>query len=335
MVKPDKSQPLALAKSLHDVAANEPLAGDANQSCGSVGELLRLAREKAGLSLGDVASRLRMGLKQVRALEQDDYSALPKGTFLRGFVRNFAKEVGVKPAQALEMLEKTHQAAAAINASAVVIPSQQNISVPTPGGEFATPRARGLVAAVIAGLLLTVVWWWWENVRPYRAEGGRPKSVAAEKAVSVPIAVPEPAFGTVTSGTVVAQGNNPVPQAAPQIEVSRSWSSFVPPGAPEVAALSTPPLAEIAPTTPPALRDGNNGLLAFTFSDKSWVQVVDATGKPVLDRTFRSGEAEELNGRVPFSVVIGNAQATRMAYNGKQIDLAPHTRGSVARVTVK
>ena len=337
MVKPDNSQPVALAGSLRAVAANEPMAGDANQSRSSVGELLRLAREKTGLSPGDVAARLRMGLKQVRALEEDDYSALPKGTFLRGFVRNYAKVVGIKPEQALALLEQTHQAAVAIKASAVVMPSQQNISVPTPGGEIAKPRARVFAAAVFVGVLFIVVWWWWENVRPYRAEGGRPKSIAEETAVSVPIAVPESAFSSVTSGAVAAQGNNAVLPVVSQTEPPRSASNPVTPTAPAVAAFTTPQLAEIeiAPATGAGLRVGNNGVLGLTFSDKSWVQVVDATGTTVLDRVFSRGEAEELTGRAPFVVVIGNAQATRLAYNGKEIDLAPHTRSAVARVTVK
>ena len=84
----------------------------------------------------------------------------------------------------------------------------------------------------------------------------------------------------------------------------------------------------------PALAAGT-GLLGFTFEGKSWVEVVDASGKTVLDKTFKSGDAEEVTGRAPFAVVIGNAQATRMAYNGKEIDLTPHTRASVARVNVK
>ena len=335
MVKPDNSQPVALAGSLRAVAANEPMAGDANQSRSSVGELLRLAREKTGLSPGDVAARLRMGLKQVRALEEDDYSALPKGTFLRGFVRNYAKVVGIKPEQALALLEQTHQAAVAIKASAVVMPSQQNISVPTPGGEIAKPRARVFAAAVFVGVLFIVVWWWWENVRPYRAEGGRPKSIAEETAVSVPIAVPESAFSSVTSGAFVAQGNNAVLPTLSQTEPPRSASNPVSPTVPAEATFATPLLAEIASATGAGLRVGNNGVLGLTFSDKSWVQVVDATGTTVLDRVFSRGEAEELTGRAPFSVVIGNAQATRLAYNGKEIDLAPHTRSAVARVTVK
>ena len=81
-LKPDSSQAiesptvLAIPK-----AANEPVSGDAIEPQISVGDLLRAGREKAGLSHGDVASRLRMGVKQVRALEEGDYLALPMGYF--------------------------------------------------------------------------------------------------------------------------------------------------------------------------------------------------------------------------------------------------------------
>ena len=75
--------------------------------------------------------------------------------------------------------------------------------------------------------------------------------------------------------------------------------------------------------------------MGFTFSGDSWVEVIDGNGKSVLARRFKGGDVEEVVGRAPFSVVVGNAQSTRMAYNGKEIDLVPHTRVSVARVTVK
>ena len=332
-MNPDNKQPHS-AEPVHAVAVNEPVTSDPIQTCSSVGELLGLGREKAGLSLGDVASRLRMGLKQVRALEQDDYSALPKGTFLRGFVRNFAKEVGVKPEQALELLEKTHHAAVAIKASAVVMPSQQNIKVPTPGGEAAKPRSRGLIAFAFVLILLVVVWWWWENVRPHNANRDRVKPVAGEKSVSVAIAVPEPKFGGVTSDGAT-QGNEPVRQTLSQTEPPKSAPNLEPVVVSATAPVASLPQVQLAPVTADGLRLATNDLLGLTFNDKSWVQVVDATGTTIVDRTFTRGEAENLSGRAPFAVVIGNAQATRLAYKGKDIDLAPHTRGAVARVTVK
>ncbi|MCY7389461.1 MAG: DUF4115 domain-containing protein [Burkholderiales bacterium] len=334
ILKSDNTQSSILVTD--NLAASEPLAVGAVASSGSVGELLRLAREKAGLSLGDVASRLRMGVKQVRALEQDDYAALPKGTFLRGFVRNFSKEVGLKPEQALGLLEQTHLAAVAITASVVVMPSQQNINVPPPEGELATPRARVLISAVIACLLLTVVWWWWEYVRPYRAEGGRPKAATEEKTVSVQIAVPPSPVSVLPAETVSATPQtSPVLSVPSQPETASPRLTTLPAAtvAPVVQAAAPPPVKNSAESRPPS--PAGNSVLGLTFSDKSWVQVIDGAGKTLLDRTFKGGDAEEVSGRPPFSVVIGNAQATRMAYNGKEVDLAPNTRAAVARVIVK
>ena len=333
MLKPDSPIPSptpGALSALQTTAANEPLPSGGFDPSASAGELLRTAREKAGLSQGDIASKLRMGIKQVRALEQDQYAALPTGTFLRGFVRNFAKAVGVAPDVALRLLAQTHQEAVALDASAVVMPSQQNIKVPTPGGEIATPRMRALIATMIAVLLSAVVWYWWEYVRPNLAEGGRPKVVAAEKSVSEPIALPAPSVTAASPDLVLAPETKAVPPATAQPDTPAAGTLTLP-----AVAAKTPESAEVAPDVPrPALPAGS-GVLGFTFSGESWVEVVDRNGKTVLDKKFKDGDTEEVVGRTPFTVVIGNAKATRMAYDGKEIDLAPHTRVSVARVTVK
>jgi cytoskeleton protein RodZ len=296
-----------------------------------------------------------MGIKQVRALEENDYVALPTGTFLRGFVRNFAKEVGVNPESALALLERTHVAAVPISASSVVVPSQQNISVPTPGGDIATPRTRLVIVVVIGLLLLIVVWWWWEYVRPYLAEGGRPKADNVEKTVSLPTIVPAPVPLETPRDVVAAPaGVSASPeQAQPaSVQTSAPPTPVQPAQATSAAqapvlksAISTTVVSPPSPALPVVKSDvaakaqaqltSGSGMLGLTFSDKSWVQVLDANGKVVVDKIFRGGEAEEVTGKAPFAVIIGNAPATRLAFNGKEIDLEPHTRSSVARVTVK
>ena len=332
-MKPDNSPPVVPSRvPLDAVAANEPVAGETSAASASVGELLRIAREKAGLSPGDIASRLRMGFKQVRALEDSDFATLPKGTFLRGFVRNFAKEVGVAPDHAVRLLEETCRDAVAISASTVVMPSQQNIRLANPGGEAATPRARVLIAFAICILLVAIFWYWWEYVRPYRADFGRPKPIAEGKAISVPIALSTAIANASATDAVPAQAATVAPETAAPVDANATVPlPRTEPSPPGVAAILS---AELVTAPRPALAAGT-GLLGFTFEGKSWVEVVDASGKTVLDKTFKSGDAEEVTGRAPFAVVIGNAQATRMAYNGKEIDLTPHTRASVARVNVK
>lgn len=355
-------------------ASNEPMPPD-HVSAGpavsapsvsappGVGAVLREAREKQGLSAGDVATKLRMGLKQVTALENSDYAQLPTGTFLRGFVRNFAKVVSLNADEVLALLEKTHIAAAPVKASPVVVPSQQNIKVPVPGGEASSPKLRILALIVGPLLLIFATWYWWEYVLPYRGEGGRVKASTSQSiALPQPAAVSEtpvaaPAVsdaGTTTNPSTISLPATPSNQPVE----TRSDTPRLKPA--EVAAKTTAPVgtkaetaeasakpAKIAPqastsataasATPSAVAPAGSATLGFTFTGESWVRVTDASGKTVLSRLFKAGETEEVAGRAPFSVLIGNARATRMALNGQEFAIASYINpnGATARMTVK
>ena len=333
------------------MASNDPTSHDAKGATFpeappaplSVGGLLRESREKLNLSPADIASKLRMGLKQVTALENSDFAVLPTGTFLRGFVRNYAKAVALNADEVLALLEKTHRGAAAVRASSVVVPSQQNIKVPAPGGELATPNGRAFVVGVVVLLLLAAVWYWWEYVYPHRNEGGRANAdVTQSIAVSQPTA-PAPA-GVPATATAPATDDGTALNPPPETPATAAIAS-------DAGASGVVQSAAALPVVMPSVSNRNKdaesarvraavspatgAALGFTFSGESWVEVVDGGGRTVLSRRFKAGDAEEVFGRAPFSVVIGNAKSTRMAFDGREFDLDPHTRGAVARVTVK
>ena len=60
-----------------------------------MGETLRLAREKRGLSLDGLAQRTKIPESSLRAIEANDIDRLPAGIFLRGFLKAYAREVGL------------------------------------------------------------------------------------------------------------------------------------------------------------------------------------------------------------------------------------------------
>jgi cytoskeleton protein RodZ len=345
----------------------------------SVGELLGAGRVLAGLSSAEVANRLRMSVKQVDALERGQYELLPSGTFLRGFVRNYAKAVGVDAEAALRVLECTHTDAHALSATPVLAPS--GLAAPVPfqaGGEsLTTPTSRAIIAVLFLACLAAVVWYWWQFVRPHLADGGRP----AEKEVVVqPTLLPALPSATATAGSTVdstsAQDptavagvtvagitsggatntdrdtNTPPVESNRTIPVSPSLPQPLPPNTTSTRPLAAPDITSLSQTQltsqklpvvvttqnekdATSKRAGETGVIGFTFSGESWVEVVDGGGRTVISRRYAAGEADEVAGRGPFSVVVGNAQATRMAYNGREFDLAPHTKSAVARLTVK
>src|SRR5438477_12689561 len=72
---------------------NDPITSTSLAS--TAGAQLRAAREALGLSQEIVAQQLKLAPRQVRALEEDDYAKLPGRTFVRGFVRNYARAFGL------------------------------------------------------------------------------------------------------------------------------------------------------------------------------------------------------------------------------------------------
>ncbi len=74
---------------------------DSSTECGP-GERLRAARETAGLSVAEVAEELQLLQSFVRALEQNSYERIRGDTFVRGYLRNYARLLGLDPQEIVD-----------------------------------------------------------------------------------------------------------------------------------------------------------------------------------------------------------------------------------------
>jgi cytoskeleton protein RodZ len=73
----------------------------------------------------------------------------------------------------------------------------------------------------------------------------------------------------------------------------------------------------------------------LTFRGSSWAEVKDANGRVVLQMTGGAGMTQTVNAVPPLEVALGNAPAVDVTFRGQPLDLAPYTRGNVARVGLK
>jgi len=110
------------------------------------GARLATAREAHGFSLGDVARQLKLSVRQVGALERDDYDAFPSRVFVRGFLRNYAKLLQVDLEHQIVQLQAS-EAQAEVPADSALGPA-----APT----RAAPRVHWLRWTLIAVLALLV-----------------------------------------------------------------------------------------------------------------------------------------------------------------------------------
>lgn len=305
------------------------------------GPLLAAARQKLGLSVGDIAAKLRMSVSQIDAMERGEYSKLPKGTFLRGFVRSYAKLVGLQPEEVLRVLEEAH---ADSRQPTIVVPTQ-NIKMSAPGERYSNPRMRTLLALLLVLAVAAGGAYWWFQVRPGQTEriGKMPvRSVQpiaapapASTAPRAPADVASPSTDAVSaSATAPAVTPASAPAPAPAPEIVQAPLQQVAPLTQTTAPLApAPTTASAEPTKAPVPK--GSGSLRFVFSGESWVEVVDSSGRTLVSRRFQAGQSESVVGKLPVSVVIGNATVTRLQFNEVDFDLTPHTRVAVARFTLK
>jgi cytoskeleton protein RodZ len=115
------------------------------------GAQLALARARAGLSLREVAARSRVGLDHLESIEREDWLALPGDAYVRGFIRLYAKEVGLNPTLLLDALD--HQLS---QRELARVQARRVASRRTRLGRLR--RVRALVVAGVAAALLAALW---------------------------------------------------------------------------------------------------------------------------------------------------------------------------------
>lgn len=259
------------------------------------GRVLSDARAAKGLAVAEVAAQLRLSASQVIALEADDYERLPGPVFVRGFVRNYARLLDLDPEKLADSVDLPH---ASMPASAA-IPVSREIPFPARKSANWLPYAAGL--AVLIGVVAAYELFY---APPHSVTVSPPQPVAA------PVFQPAPAVDEVPVVSAVAAASPPPVEA----------ETALPPS--EVAAK----LQEAPARTPAGMAE-----VHFAFASASWVEVRDRNERVLFSQLNPAGSEQRVAGRPPLSVVVGNARNVRLTFNGKPVDLAPHTRVEVAR----
>lgn len=273
---------------------------NAFETADGCGQRLRQAREAAGLTLDDVAQRLRMPAQVVRSLEEEQWQRLGAPVFVRGQLRSYARLVGVDVGQVLEQAQV-----------GPIVP-------PTLVSHTHTPRARRIAESVgrrllyvgITAALAVPVWF---ATRSHLAPDG--PSTASLDVVPATVAVAPPRSDA-------GAGDAPA--------VSSPASAPARPTAQPYVASLTPVPRSVAASEPAAPK----GALGLQFSGDSWVEITAPDGSTVEKALIPAGQSRTFTPGQVGRVVLGNAAQVQVQQNGAIIDLGPYRRANVARFTV-
>lgn len=283
----------------------------------SFGARLAAAREAAGISVGDMASRLRLHINQVRALESENLAQLPEAAYVRGFVRSYARALNLDPAPLIEDFNRK-----------AVPPADSVVEGMTRTRDYSPVRAaareqasRWLVLGLaVAALIALGLIGWFATRQSAASSGAAAPAVAVAAPTAPPAAMVLPVSGSAGSAAAGDAAGAP-PDAAAADDA-----------APDAAADAAPMEPAPAPSQP---LDEAEPIVALTFSGPAWVEVTDAAGKVLVSQTARAGEVLRPVGSAPFAVVIGDASKVMVTVRGQPLDLQSATRANVARFSVK
>ncbi len=276
-----------------------------------IGAALRLAREQRNLSQIDLARNLRLEPRIVRQLEEERFDELPAPAFVRGYLRSVGKELGLDTARLLELFDAQSTREAPPLADFESRPPMEITSD--------SRIVRYTTVALLAGLLVLIAMWWRSHSDSFSMlkylHESNPSAI-------VPIPPTEPLSYQFEQ---VVHSEDPFFRA-PILKTP----------APGRGRRRNAPLRSSPNQAPPTDANVANGVadIVLNSSADAWVEVLDRNGARLFYNLVRPGNEVRITGKRPYALVIGNAPAVRLTFDGKRIDLAPLARDGVVKTSL-
>jgi cytoskeleton protein RodZ len=288
------------------------------QKAGSFGEKLRREREMRGISLDEIATQTKISARNLRALEDEKFDLLPGGIFNKGFVRAYAKFLGI---------DEEHMVAEYVAASQdTETAREQKLKDEFSKAEFRKPKDDdrdislepksqwGTIAAIV--LIAVLAFGGWQVYQKKKAERALQHQQAAPANAASKIMLPAvpatnapatPALGNSTSAPTTSSG-------APENNLGNTTAA-PDKSTPKTDAISTPDQKATASTDSAATPID----LKVKVNSQSWVQI-KADGKMLISDNLPPGSERAIKAHDKVEMVLGNAGGVELTYNGKPVE---------------
>jgi cytoskeleton protein RodZ len=302
----------------------------------SVGAALAGVREEQQRSLESVAADLHLQPEVVRAIENGDEAKLPAPTFLRGYVRSYARLLGLDDA--------------ALTAQLPLLDEYRPVPLKRVGmrrrSGVSLPRGKWLVwSLVVAALAVMIVYGVPALERLWSQRSGEPVSdqlqlpltgseESTESAESVLLPVPnespvgeEPLIEAEVTEAVQSGGSGALVDQPGTDEEKQSEAKQTLSVEAEADQEKPSESREAAP------RRAGPAVIQMRFLEDSWVEM-EANGRKLVVGVQPAGSERTVRAEPPIRILLGNAPGVELTYRGEAVDITSHQRGKVARLTL-
>ena len=280
---------------------------------------LRQAREQHNLTQLEVAKELKLDLRFVKALEEGKMDDLPEPVYTAGYVRAYAKLIGLPPddvvsayaSQETTSMPEITQAREKIPARYRHVdnslPKSFSVSHSNDGEK---KSLRLLIGILGAAVLFAIAWQVVENMQS--TDSSAPQDASDEMSTL-----------DAQQGDQFSASNNTETKT---IDLTLPGQS---PAAGNTSAQGASGQNAKAESTQESATKMST--ITLHYSEDSWIDIRDATGKALIRRLGKAGSSQTVKGVPPFDVLLGFSPGVTLEYNGEPYDLARFAKGPVAR----
>ncbi|MBG9998863.1 DUF4115 domain-containing protein [Pseudoalteromonas sp. NSLLW24] len=272
----------------------------------TVGQILKNHREQANVSIATIAAPLKLSELQIKRLENDEFTLLGPITFVKGYIKNYCRELKVDSAPILAMMPAPPEPAKPAN--------MQSFSRRTEK-EANDSRLMFFSYLILAIVIGSSALWFWQNATPIEEQ---------------------------TSNINVANSKMSERQAAqPSISEQQQQAEIDDESLLESQSTSseTSTSPEIVKETAPivsnsASQEDASSTIVMNFTGESWVEIYDGEGEKIAFGVKKAGYIMTVSGTPPFSVVLGKHDAVDITLNGEPVDVSAFPQNRLAKFTL-
>jgi len=288
------------------------------------GRLLKAAREKLELTPKDIAAQLNLQINTIIALENDDEEKLPVSTYVRGYIRSYARIVNLNADTLIKLYES-----GALPPPEIIPDVKQHTQISS-----RDKPVKAVTYLVTFGLALLLIAWLQSHYVVDQAKMTADTSTQGEKhyggSLNYPIKIvihPDTPFLDKAYYDAL-ENSSELPLYVDEPETSGNLTDI----------LDVPGSLSIDTTISEPTNDDNvlpgTDQVSFIITKESWIKIQDSANKVMYMDTARPGERVDLSGEAPFSVILGYSPGVQVTFNGKQFNTEPYSIAGVARFTL-
>jgi len=282
----------------------------------SIGAILTKARNTCTLSQSDVAEQINLPIHIIQALEADDFDSLPGSTYVRGYLRNYARVVGVNEEGIAKLyIEQHHQ--------------EPVIEAPKRSKQSYDPAIMWSTTAVLSVLVGLVITWWIDYNSLPEQNVDVVTNVVSEK-LNNDQGISDDVSNDAKDNSASRKSAISEFETNQSLEMSDLTAAELNESDQEETITADQQQAMEDASHNPTLVSSIDGAqtITVTYVEKSWTEIRDADSNTLIQGLIEPGVVRDIKGKPPFEIFLGNAPGVVIEVNGLYFDHSQYNRSN-------